>query len=225
MTPATPSPPRILLVEDDTASRAFMSIAVAALPAEVVEASGCAQALVQAGGDAPFDLWLVDARLGDGDGITLLSALRARHPGVPALAHTASHDPVVHDALREAGFAGVVTKPVTAIALREAVRAALGNVAIEWNDAAALAALNRNQAHVEGLRKLFLDELPGQRDTVLSALRRGDREEALPMLHRLRASCGFVGASRLADAVKLLEEDPGDAEALARFDAAVGALL
>lgn len=225
MTPSTPTPPRILLVEDDRASRAFMAIAVTALPADVVEAADCAQALVHAGGDARFDLWLVDARLGDGDGITLLSALRARQSGVPALAHTASHNPAVLDALREAGFDAVVTKPITSIALREAIRTLLGDAALEWNDEAALAALNRNPTHVEGLRKLFLDELPGQRDTVLTALRRGDLPEAMPTLHRLRASCGFVGASRLGDAVKLLEEEPADAEALARFEAAVEALL
>jgi HPt (histidine-containing phosphotransfer) domain-containing protein len=44
-------------------------------------------------------------------------------------------------------------------------------------------------------------------------------------LHRLAASCGFVGAARLAAAVRALQAAPGDGERLQRFDAAVGELL
>lgn len=228
MTPRTPTtaPPRILLVEDDPASRAFLGAAATALPARVVAVSGVGEALEATGDDAePFDLWLVDAQLGDGDGMDLLARLRARHPGVPALAHTASRDARVLDGLRDAGFEAVVSKPMPAAALREAVRALLGDIGSDWNDEAALAALNGNAVHVRGLRKLFRAELPGQAEVVLGALRGGEVAKALAMLHRLRAGCGFVGASRLADAVQLLEASPRDAGALARFEAAVDALV
>lgn len=225
MTPRTPTLPRILLVEDDAASRAFLALAVAALPARVVEAAGCAQALAHARGDGRFDLWLVDAQLDDGDGATLLAGLRALQPGVPAMAHTASPDTAVLDALLAAGFDAVVSKPLAAVELREALRTLLGGGGNDWDEDGALAALNGNAAHVSGLRKLFLAELPGQRDAVVSALRRGEPAAALPVLHRLRASCGFVGAARLADAVQVLEAAPGDAGALGRFEAAVEALL
>lgn len=227
MTPRipTPGPPRILLVEDDAASRAFLAAAASALPARVVAVSGCGEALQAAGDDCEaFDLWLVDAQLGDGDGIGLLAQLRTRHPGVPALAHTATRDPAVLAALRTAGFEAVVSKPIAPAALRDAMRALLGAGGSDWNEAAALAALNGNAAHVRGLRQLFRAELPGQAAVVVAALRGGDVATALAMLHRLRAGCGFVGASRLADAVQLLEASPLDDAALARFEAAVDAL-
>jgi hypothetical protein len=41
----------------------------------------------------------------------------------------------------------------------------------------------------------------------------------------LRASCGFVGALRLDDAVRALEADPPSEFALARFQLAVDDLL
>jgi hypothetical protein len=44
-------------------------------------------------------------------------------------------------------------------------------------------------------------------------------------LHRLRASCGFVGAARLAEAVRTLETGPHSNVALQRFDEAAGDLL
>jgi len=215
----------VLLVEDDPASRAFLAAAAAALPVRVVEADGCRSALEAAAAGPAFDLLLVDAHLGDGDGTGLLARLRALHPGVPALAHTASRDAEVLRGLLDAGFDAVVSKPLPAPALREALRRLLGNACGDWDDAAALDALNGNPAHVEGLRKLFLGELRGQAESVARALARGDHAAAGAVLHRLRASCGFVGAVRLGDAVRSLEAAPEDHTALARFERAVEALL
>lgn len=227
MTPRTPTPglPRILLVEDDPASRAFLAASAGSLPAQVVAVTGCVQALAAAGCDRGFDLWLVDAQLGDGDGASLLGALREAHPGTPALAHTASRDPAVLSRLRAAGFDAVVSKPLPAAALREAMRALLADAEQDWDEAGALDALNGNAAHVAGLRELFLAELPAQRAAVCGALATGDAGAARTVLHRMRASCGFVGATRLGDAVQLLEAAPADAGALARFEAAVRSLL
>jgi len=226
MTPRTPPPtPVVLLVEDDPASRAFLAAATAALPARVVEADGCRAALEAAASAPPFDLWLVDAHLGDGDGATLLAQLRAGHPGTPALAHTASNDPGALDALLAAGFDAAVAKPLFAAALRQALRGLLGNAGRDWDDAAALDALDGNQSHVEGLRMLFLGELREQCEAVKRALACGDQAAAGAVLHRLRASCGFVGATRLGDAVRVLEDAREDAGALARFQEAVEALL
>jgi HPt (histidine-containing phosphotransfer) domain-containing protein len=44
-------------------------------------------------------------------------------------------------------------------------------------------------------------------------------------LHRLAASCGFVGAARLAAVVRELQAAPLQPQALQRFDAAVDDLL
>ena len=229
--------PRLLLVEDDPVSRAFLSAACEALPA-VVDAADClATALILAAGHG-HALWLIDANLPDGSGAELLRRLRAADPATPALAHTASHDRGELDALIAAGFAEVLVKPLSAGSLLASVRRVLG-LSIEsgiaaagtcgklplWDDTAALSALNGQQAHVDALRALFIDELPRCRDAIRGAAGRGEREEVCANLHRLRASCGFVGAARLGAAVHALENQPQSAAARQRFEEVVGDLL
>ena len=229
----TPRSPRLLLVEDDAVSRAFLAAAIAALPAEVEVAETCAMALRLAQGKS-HDLWLVDAHLPDGNGRDLLRELRALAPAIPAIAHTASHDREDLDALIDAGFAEVLLKPLSAIELQAAVRRALGpqppmpepesprcGKLPVWDDDAAASALNGNHQHVQSLRRLFLDELPAQRDAVLVALHSDDQATVRMHLHRLQASCGFVGAARLAEAVRVLQGSPASQAAREGFAHAV----
>jgi CheY-like chemotaxis protein/HPt (histidine-containing phosphotransfer) domain-containing protein len=229
-----PRAPRILLVEDDPVSRRFLALALATLPSSVDAAASAAEARACAGDGIGHDLWLVDAHLPDADGPALLASLRGLAPWTPAIAHTAAPDAATAEALRAAGFAEVLRKPVAVAALRAAVRRALrpafavadaGSGLPGWNDAVALAALRNDSGHVEALRGLFLGELPGQRDAVLAALVAGDGETAAATLHRLRASCGFVGAVRLELAVWALQHAPGSGQALQYFLDAANALL
>ena len=81
--------PRILLVEDDPTSRAFLQAATESLPAHVDSAVTVAEALALAARH-DYALWLIDANLPDGSGSGLLARLRAQAPSVPAIAHTAS---------------------------------------------------------------------------------------------------------------------------------------
>ena len=228
--------PRILLVEDDAVSRAFLAAAAEALPATVDAVETCAEALECARGTR-YDLWLIDANLPDGSGAGLLATLRGR-AGTPALAHTASHDRADRDALIAAGFIEVLVKPLPARILQTMIARALGHdralVEAErdrsttlprWDDAAALSALKGEQAHVVALRRLFLDELAGQRGAIESALAAADTSRAGRTLHMLRASCGFVGAARLGEAVRALESDLQSASARRRFHEAASELL
>lgn len=234
--------PRILLVEDDPVSLAFLTAATEGIPASVTAATSCGEALRQGDALGGCDLWLIDANLPDGSGAGLLAALRRACADTPALAHTASRDPDDHATLRAAGFSEVLVKPLTAIALQAAIRRALGHgveqhpgtggtcgresaALPDWDDAAALSALKGERSHVVALRGLFLVELERQRHAVERALRDGDAAAAGHVLHMLRASCGFVGAARLGDAVGLLERDPRSAAALSRFSDAADALL
>ena len=224
---------RILLVEDDPTTCAFLATAATGVPAQVDVADSCATALSLAGSVDRHDLWLIDANLPDGDGTGLLAALRARGLRAPALAHTATREPDALAALRASGFRDVLVKPMPVDALQAAVRTALSlqvrdaapaavsaTSAGTWDDAAALAALNGEQAHVDALRKLFLDELPGACAGVRKAAQAGDVDAVRAALHRLRASCGFVGAARMAAAVAGLQDTPGSAQALACFEQA-----
>lgn len=228
--------PRILLVEDDPVSRAFLAAAVEALPADVDAVANCAEAARRAARE-PHDLWLIDAHLPDGSGEALLARLR-RFSDTPALGHTASHDRQELDRLVASGFLEVLVKPIAPGALQAAIRRALGTPdAIDadtprrggrrpvWDDDAALSALGGERAHVDALRRIFLQELPGQRLAVDAALAAGDGEGAGAVLHRLRASCGFVGAARLAEAVRTLHADLHAPASLRRFDEAVDDVL
>jgi CheY-like chemotaxis protein len=239
-----PRAPRILLVEDDATSRAFLAGALAALPARLAVAGGAAEALALAATGKRFDLWLVDAHLPDADGGSLLAALRLLAPSTPALAHTAARDPGCTAALRAAGFDGVLRKPVGLAVLRAAVRNALraprraptaacttlgvAEPSVPWTAGGCApppvpridAAARRTM-----LRALFHAELPVQRNAVEQAIASGDIAAAAGVLHRLRASCGFVGAAALATAVRALQSDPASLDALRRFGACVDAVL
>jgi len=234
MNPSRPAPPRILLVEDDPVSQAFLAAAIEAFPAIVDRAGSLAAARDLAAGHV-HALWLVDANLPDGRGADLLAQLRVDFPDTPALAHTASQERHALDALVDAGFLEVLVKPLSPQCLRAAIGRVLGVAAVapmatgpklpSWDDAAALSALNGQQEHVQALRKLFLDELPAQRRSIATAAANGDPTTMRSTLHRMRASCGLVGAARLDAAVRTLESNPQCAAALQRFDDAAGDLL
>ena len=224
--------PRVLLVEDDDISRQVLASAVARLPASV-DAAASARAAVRLAAAGRHQAWLIDAHLPDGDGPTLLGHLRELDATTPALAHTASRDRALLDRLVDAGFAEVLIKPFSAAELHAVLRRTLGidgptetatpsrcGKLPPWDDETALRALG-DRRHVDEMRRLFVQELRGQRDTVLSALREGDGAAAEGQLHRLRASCGFVGAPRLEAAMRELQADPDSASARRLFAEAV----
>ena len=238
MTPRVPMP-RFLLVEDDTISRGFFRAALETLPAQVETADSLATAL-ERGRRSEHDLWLIDVNLPDGNGSELLKALRASRPDTPALAHTADGDTSIHARLRDAGFSETLVKPLSREQLLQAVRRALvnspGHTAPaapgdgpaereDWDEITALAALNGQRKHLIALRELFLAELPGVRDAVAQAVQQHDVRTLQGQLHRLQASCGFVGAARLGRAVRQLHQAPESNGAHTQFKAAVDSLL
>lgn len=211
--------PRLLLLEDDPVSAASLAAGLAALPADVEHAGSIAEARerARAGGHA---LWLFDLQLPDGRGDALLAELREAGLDTPALALSAD------DGASAPGFLRILPKPIELAALRRAVASALPPEALPpWDEAAGLAAVAGQATALAQLRTLFLDELPGMRDQVRAACAAGDHAQARSVLHRLKASCGFVGALPLLDAVRALHAAPADAAALARFTACSERLL
>ena len=231
--------PRILLVEDDPTSRAFLQAATESLPALVDAAASMAEALALATA-RPHALWLFDARLPDGSGSELLARLRARGLQTPAIAHTASREQDEHAALKTAGFVATVAKPLPADAWLAAIRRVLeprdgdaddaahrvrqsvaGYHLPVWDDAQALSALAGSAGNVAAMRGLFIAELASTRDAVAAAAATGDAAAMRASLHRLEAGCGFVGAARLGAAVSRLHAAPDSGDALQAFGDAV----
>ncbi len=215
--------PRLLLLEDDPVSAAFLRQALATLPADVEHAATLASARDLA--DPAQSLWLFDAYLPDGHGGALLRELRQRGLQVPAIALTADHQEQAHERLRRDGFLHVLGKPLASADLLGAVRAWLPAPAAPWDEPMALLALGGNREAVQSLRALFLAELPDQARDIAAALAQDDPQRAQAQLHRLKASCGFVGAASLLKAVQALSREPQDTAAQSHFQAQARSLL
>lgn len=217
------TPPRLLLVEDDPVSAAFLHAAATAFPATVVVAGTLAEA-EQACIQQPFDLLLIDANLPDGHGGELLQRLLQRGIHTPALAHTAAATAASCAALQACGFVEVLCKPIPLASLHAALQRHLPaglQRPVLWDDATALAALGGNPEHVTALRALFLQELPAQQARILDAAKHGDATTVRAELHKLSASCGFVGAAQLAQSVQALRAAPLDTDATRALDIAI----
>jgi CheY-like chemotaxis protein len=236
--PAQPTAlPRVLLLEDDPVSAAFLAEGIAGLPAAVEIADTLAEARTLAGDH--HALWLFDANLPDGHGDALLAELRGQGLAVPALAHTADARREARDALLAAGFVEVLPKPLAIAQLHAALRRTLempslssivdiaapsssadGEPTPIWDDAVALRALNGQRAHVDMMRGLFRDELMQTVARVADAFARGDVDALRGELHKLQAACGFTGAARLGMAVDALRATPDSSVAHAQFERA-----
>lgn len=234
--------PRILLLEDDPVSAAFLSAAIENLPARVDVAHSLAEARRLASKHTHV-LWLFDANLPDGLGAELLAELRAQGLQTRALAHTADAQRESLDALIDAGFEDVLLKPLSVAQLQGAVRRFCSDGANDasgdadadaqndaprhcgklpvWDDEAALRALNGSRAFVDSMRGLFAQELPQVSVRVSAALAHGDTIALRGELHKLQASCGFVGAARLGAATRDLQDTPDAENAVAQFEGAL----
>lgn len=228
-------PPRLLIVEDDPTSQAFLAQALLDLPAEVDVASDIAAAVALAQ-RSQYALWIIDAHLPDGDGLACLRGLRDSAPAqsqAPALAVTASGPGEDFAMLCAGGFVEVLAKPVSVALLQATVRRLVGEVPRApfrvaepgklpiWDEQRALAALGGSTHALQALRGLFLGELPGACSGVEAAIASGDVEAARALLHKLQAGAGFVGAARLSRAIRALSGAPMDIGALEAFTWAV----
>jgi HPt (histidine-containing phosphotransfer) domain-containing protein len=126
----------------------------------------------------------------------------------------------------------VLQNPLAIATLHAAVRRVLGSRhdpahadSMVWDDARALNALGGNAAAMQAMRGLFVAELPAQSNAVLQAIAAGDEEAVRAELHRLKASCGFVGSLRLLDAVRALSDAPDDPRRAEQFQIEVAAAL
>jgi len=200
---------KVLLVEDDPTTRAFLYAATQALGVEIGLAASMHGALALADSTV-YSALLLDVSLPDGSGMELLERVRRRNPSIPALAHTAATTADELQRLRHAGFDAAVRKPVSAADWQAAVQSLLAQRAPEsdppaiiplWDDEAALTILGSTLDDLRTLRDLFVTELPGQIHALEQARTGTEVATIEAQLHRLRASCRFVGAARLTAAL------------------------
>ena len=195
--------PNILVADDNPVSLAFFADALAQLGMSSELARDGVEAVARAS-RARFDVLLLDAHMPGLGGIEALARIRAESgPSqlAPALATTAETGDDARSRLVEAGFAGVIAKPVTVDALRAALTqhlAADGGDGLD--DARALAATGGDASILAALRGLLIAELDALPGEVAELGARSDFAGLRDRLHRLDASAGFCGAKALADA-------------------------
>lgn len=121
--PATPSPPTILVVEDDPDTREFFIDLLAFAGYRVLPAASGREGLARIA-EMPVDAVLLDVRLPDIDGYTICRRIRDSNQGsVPILIVTANRNPDHEAMAREAGATGFLTKPFLPDALTDRLSA------------------------------------------------------------------------------------------------------
>jgi CheY-like chemotaxis protein len=109
--PADPRPARILLVDDDADVLAILKEYIESIGAAVLAARSADVALVLAR-TVRIDLLVSDLAMPDHDGLWLARHVRRVQPRTPAIAVTAYLERFGREAVRQAGFTEVLTKPV-----------------------------------------------------------------------------------------------------------------
>ena len=202
----------VLLAEDDAISALYLTDALTALGCRVQHHANGAAALAAAHAQR-FDLLLLDQQLPECSGMQILAALQADHAaashGSPMIATCAGLDPAQHARLLAAGFDDALAKPLGLDRLRATLAAVHNSEGVRLDEAQGLAA-SGCAATLTALRGLLLAELADcamQFDTQLE-----HHPQALrARLHRLRASCGFCGATQLQQAAAALHDALGAA--------------
>lgn len=118
--PTTRRQPTILVVEDHADSLEVFTRLLKAAGYEVLPASTAAMALELAA-QVPPDVVMADAELPDGSGWKLFELLKETYPEVVGIAVTAHGFPQHVQQSKAAGFCEHLTKPVSAVDLKNAI--------------------------------------------------------------------------------------------------------
>ncbi|HVT31226.1 MAG TPA: response regulator [Rhodanobacteraceae bacterium] len=223
--------PKILVADDNPVSLRFFADALAQLDCKA-ECASDGLGAVAAAQRGRFDLLLFDVNMPGLDGIGALRRVREQagpSRDAVACATTAAGGDASRDTLIAAGFADVIAKPVSVIALRELLHRHLRITATSGHDGArvapsrddagddagldddaALAATGGDTRILAALRGLLLAELDALPAELEGMAARGDFAALRDRLHRLDASAGFCGAPALGTASARLRSALGN---------------
>jgi PAS domain S-box-containing protein len=193
---------RVLLAEDNPINQKVVSTMLQRRGHEVTLADNGVRA-VECWRAYPFDLVLMDIQMPEMDGFEALRAIRAhedaaarsRHTTILALtAHAMKGD---RDRCLEAGFDGYLSKPVRASDLDAAIakidRCATSEVdrpvrSRPFDPSFALEQAGGDEELLLELTHLFVERVPGQLQSVRTAIEGGDRRDSERSAHTLRGS-------------------------------------
>lgn len=226
--PAAPSPPRILLVDDNADNLTLMQLFLCDAPYEVDVAANGREAVEKFAATA-YDLVFMDLEMPVLDGFEASRAIRAmeRRDGrtpLPILVLTAHALDEFRVRCDAAGCTDFLTKPVRKSAVLEAVARYLGEAAPPCAPPAAVPTdLGPDTELLRPLLPIFFSTADATLEAARQALAAGDLETTRRQGHKLKGSALSYGFEALGEAARALEragEDRDAAAARAALDAA-----
>lgn len=197
---------RVLVADDDPASRLFFAEGLRRLGADPLACADGIAALDCARREA-FDVLLLDCRMPGAGAVQVLAGLRrdgALSANVYAVATSAELSSADRLQLLAVGFDHVLAKPCAIGDLQRVLALAEpGRARALLDDDAALRS-SGDLATMRALRGLLRTELAGIHRELEDL--RVDRTQFAERLHRLRSSCGFCGAPTLGAEAARLEQ-------------------
>jgi CheY-like chemotaxis protein len=197
----------VLVADDDETSCCFLADGLRSLGANVTVCNDGVSALALARSET-FDLLVLDCNMPGAHALDVLTRLRidntARSIASPAVASSAELDVSQQRSLLASGFNGVLLKPCTLADLEKILKLAssVHRATPLLDDRHALISTG-NPKIMQALRGLLRKELDGfNRD--LDRLSE-DPPSFEARLHKLRSSCGFCGATALAEHILALQ--------------------
>jgi HPt (histidine-containing phosphotransfer) domain-containing protein len=188
----------VMLIEDDEISLYFMTEAISLLPVQLYTCKSFAEA--KASLQYQVDLIISDINLGDG---CLFQEAVFFPSNTKLIAVSAELTPSVISRLTAMGIHRALAKPMSIAELHKAIvtelnlDTTLGSEAALWDTQNALLALGNNLEILNTLKGLFKAELPGMLEQIKQSYMLGNFSKISETLHKLKASCGFLGANKL----------------------------
>ncbi|MDA7426692.1 ATP-binding protein [Thalassococcus lentus] len=198
---------KILIVEDNATNRMILRSMLLRMGHTVEDASNGLEG-VEAARETLFDVILMDISMPVMDGLTATRQLRSSNrpeANVPIIATTAHALPEERDAYLKAGMRGILTKPLSAEAIQEALADALSDddgtaepdptdEAMELIDAAQIRMLKQTMEPSKLAQALaaFFDEMSSFTGTA------GQTDAEPDQAHRMAGSAALFGAAALA---------------------------
>lgn len=183
---------RILVVDDESGIRSGVC-EILALEGHTVDSADCGQVAQELVSQRPYDIALIDYRLPDVDGLTLLQSLRQKSPGVMTCMITAYANIETAILATRQGIDFFLPKPFSPDDMIAAVNTLLGHKKLR-DEAERLRA-----AHAASLRQLASEK--SQTHSLVASLRDGvlvvNREGEIVLANRSMAEILGIEARRL----------------------------
>jgi signal transduction histidine kinase/CheY-like chemotaxis protein len=195
---------RVLVVDDSAVNREILEALVAATGAEVVTASDGREA-VDAFRRRPCDLVFLDVQMPAMDGREAARQIRALDAHVPMIALSASAFPEDVEKSREAGLNEHLLKPLEEAQLHELIRRHLraggGHEAVAFSAPEGI-----DPALYRRWLGLFAEEFKDVINQTRQDLAAGRPEDAARRMHKLSGSAGALGAAKLSQTAREVQQ-------------------